>query len=82
MDALDLTKDLLKTALQLGDSANQLTADDTLMGSFAEFNSLSVVSIITGIEEQLGCEVSDMEISEDIFETVGTLADFIATKME
>lgn len=81
MDALELTRDLLRTALQLGDRADQLTADSPLMGSFPEFNSLTVVGLITGIEEQLGCEVDDSEITEDIFQTVGTLAEFIENKM-
>lgn len=51
------------------------------MGAYPEFNSLTVVGIVTGIEEALGCEVSDTEISEDIFQTVGSLADFIQTKL-
>jgi acyl carrier protein len=52
------------------------------MGAFPEFNSLTVVGIIAGIEETLGCEVGDTEISEEIFQTVGSLADFIQTKMD
>lgn len=81
MEALELAKDLLRTALQLGDKADQLTADSPLMGAYPEFNSLTVVGLITGIEEQLGCAVDDDEISEEIFQTVGSLARFIETKM-
>jgi len=81
MEALELTKDLLRTALQIGDRADGLEADSPLMGSFPEFNSLTIVGIITGIEEQIGCEVDDEEITEEIFETVGTLAEFVEEKM-
>lgn len=81
MDSLSIAKDLLRSALQLGSRADQLTAESPLMGAYPEFNSLTVVGIISGIEEALGCEVSDIEISEDVFQTVGSLADFIQTKM-
>ncbi|MDR3706548.1 MAG: phosphopantetheine-binding protein [Paludibacteraceae bacterium] len=81
MDAFGLTRDLLRTALQLGDRAAKLTRDTPLMGGFPEFNSLTVVGIVAGIEEQVGCEISDTEISEDIFQTVGSLADFIEKKL-
>ena len=81
MDALVLAKDLLRSNLQLGDKVDQLKADSPLMGAYPEFNSLTVVGLVTAIEEQLGCEIGDEEISEDIFQTVGSLANFIATKM-
>ena len=81
MESLNIAIDLLRNALQLGARADQLTAESPLMGAFPEFNSLTVVGIVAGIEETLGCEVGDTEISEEIFQTVGTLADFIQTKM-
>jgi acyl carrier protein len=81
MTALEIAISLLRNALQLGTRADGLTADSPLMGGFPEFNSLTVVGIIAGIEEQLGCEVGDTEITEDVFQTVGTLADFIESKM-
>ena len=81
MDALSIAIELLETNLQLGARAQELKPDTKLMGAFPEFNSLSVVGIVAGIEEMLGIEVSDTEISEEIFESVGTLAGFIDTKM-
>lgn len=81
MNALSITIDLLRSTLQLGSRADQLTADSPLMGAYPEFNSLTVVGIVAGIEEALGCEVGDTEISEDIFQTVGSLADFIQSKL-
>lgn len=81
MTSLDIAIDLLRTTLQLGARADQLTAESPLMGAFPEFNSLTVVGIVAGIEEALGCEVGDNEISEDVFQTVGSLASFIQAKM-
>lgn len=81
MDSLTIAIDLLRSTLQLGSRADQLNANSPLMGAYPEFNSLTVVGIVAGIEEALGCEVSDTEISEDVFQTVGSLADFIQTKL-
>ncbi|TVO62873.1 acyl carrier protein [Denitromonas ohlonensis] len=81
MNALDLTRDLLRQCLQLGARADALTADTPLLGNFPEFNSLTVVALVSAIEEQLGCEVSDTEINEDLFRTVGSLSSFIDAKL-
>ncbi len=81
MDALQLAKDILRANLQLGDKADSLKRETPLMGSFPEFNSLTVVGIVTAIEEQTGCSVSDTEITAELFETVGTLVAFIESKL-
>lgn len=81
MNAFSIAKDLLKSALQLGARADQLEPDTPLLGNFPEFNSLTVVGLIVGVEEQTGASVADEEISADIFRTVGTFADFIAQKL-
>lgn len=81
MDTIELARDILRSNLQLGARADQMTRDTALMGALPEFNSLSAVGLITAIEEQLGCSIADDEISADIFETVGTLSDFISSKM-
>jgi acyl carrier protein len=81
MNALAIAKDLLKSALQLGARADQLEPDTPLLGNFPEFNSLTVVGLIAGVEEQTGVAVADDEISADIFATVGTFAEFIAQKL-
>jgi len=81
MDPLEMAREILRSNLQLGARADQMNRSTTLMGSLPEFNSLTVVGLIAGVEEQTGCSVNDDEISADIFETVGTFADFIAIKM-
>lgn len=50
------------------------------MGRFPEFNFRTVAGIVSAIEEQTACSVDDKEITGEIFETVGTLADFIESK--
>ena len=80
MTALDLTRKIIRSCLQLEESV-QLSEDTYLMGGFPEFNSLTITTLIVEIEDNLGCEVADDEISGEIFETVGSLAAFVQQKM-
>ena len=79
--AIDFVKDLFRDQLQMGERADQLDADSVILGAIPEFDSMSVVNVITAIEEKLGVEVDDEEITGELFATVGTLAAFIAAKM-
>lgn len=81
MEPLNLAKDLIKSCLQQGDNVNGFTKDTKLLGAFPELNSLTIMTMITALEEQLDCEIADEELSAEIFETVGTLAQFIEKKM-
>ncbi len=81
MNSIDSVRGLLKAALQLGDRADQLTADSPLMGAIAELDSMAVVTLITLMEERYDIRVEDDEISADTFATVGTLAKFIEDKL-
>lgn len=81
MEPLDMAREILRSNLQLGARADGMDRNTALMGSLPEFNSLTVVGLIADIEEQTGNTVDDDEISAEIFETVGTFADFIASKI-
>ncbi|MFV0476234.1 MAG: acyl carrier protein [Parahaliea sp.] len=80
MDVLSITITLLESNLQLN-TPLQPSRDTPLLGAVAELNSLTITSIIAAIEEETGSEVDDAEISAELFETVGSLADFIAGKL-
>lgn len=80
MTALELSQQMIRQCLQLDESV-PLTEDTYLMGGFPEFNSLTITTLIVEIEDNIGCEVSDDEISGEIFETVGSLAEFVQQKM-
>ena len=80
MDALELTRSIVRGCLQLGTDV-ALDRDTYLMGNFAEFNSLTITTMIVEIEEQTDCEIDDDEIAAELFETVGSLADFVEEKL-
>lgn len=80
MNALELTRKLIRDCLQLKVS-EPLTRETPLLGGFPEFNSLTIATLIIEIEEVVDCEIADDELRGEIFETIGTLADFVDMKM-
>lgn len=81
MASLDEVKAIVAQVLQIGSRFESYTADSALLGSVPEFDSMAVVSIVIALEEALDIEVDDDEISAEIFETLGSLQDFINFKL-
>ncbi len=82
MSMLKETIEIITEVLQLGDRARSFDENTLLMGSVPEFDSMAVVSVITAIEDNFGVIVDDDEITAELFETVGSLHDFIAQKVD
>ncbi len=80
MDMNKFAKDLLQQALHLDNDISSFNSTTPLLGNIAELDSIGVVNVITLIEEQLGCIIEDDEISADVFETFGSLVDFMQSK--
>jgi acyl carrier protein len=81
MDTLEKVRAILRDTLQLGSRADALRRDSRLLGEIPEFDSMAVVSVLTMVEEEFGIAVADDELSADVFETLGSLSDFIARKI-
>lgn len=81
MALLDEVKVILGDVLQLGDKVDGYTASTRILGEIPEFDSMAVVTTITAIEETYGFVVDDDEIDADTFETLGSLTDFVASKL-
>ena len=73
---------ILANNLNLGSRTDDLTLESPLLGVLPELDSMAVVGIITALEEQFGFSVHDDEISAENFETVATLVQFVARKLE
>jgi acyl carrier protein len=78
--ALERVKSVIVETLGIEDRAHTLNASTLLFGSMPELDSLAVIKLATSLEEQFGFEMSDSDFTSDVFETVGTLADFVAKK--
>jgi len=72
-----LLADILRTVLQID---KDFSADTPLLGAISEFDSMAIIAVITELEDQLGIEFDDDEISAEIFETFGQLSAFVAEK--
>lgn len=80
MNTIAIVKDILIDALQLSDDTPMET-ETALLGSIPEFDSMAVVTVLTAIEENFGIEVDDDEISAEVFESFGTLCNFVEQKI-
>ena len=73
-------KSVLVETLGIEDRAETITASTQLFGNLPELDSLAVVELVTAIEDHFDIVVDDSEFSGDIFETLGSLAEFVERK--
>lgn len=78
---VDTIREILRSTLQLGDRADLLEASSPLLGAIPEFDSMAVVTVLTMVEDEFGVSIDDDEVTADVFETVGDLADFVKQKV-
>lgn len=81
MTVIEGVKRVLQEALQLGDRVKAFDESTGLFGSIPEFDSMAVVTVVAGLEEQFGIEIDDDDITAEIFESVGTLTRYIQEKL-
>lgn len=72
---------VLDEVLSLNGRSASFTRATHLLGAIPELDSMAVVSLITGLEDQFGLVVDDDDIDGSTFETVGSLTDFVAGKL-
>lgn len=72
---------LLGHLLQLGPRTGSLTRDTPLLGALPELDSMSVVAVLTALEEHYGFVIEDDDISADTFTDVGSLVTFVERKL-
>lgn len=82
MDDLEKMKGILRDTLQIGTRVDDMNDQSLLFGSIPEFDSVAVVSVVTSIEYEYKIKITDEELSADVFETLGSLRRFIASKTD
>jgi acyl carrier protein len=60
---LESVKDILAEVLSLGSRKALLQANTPLLGSIPEFDSMAVVTVVAGLEEQFNIEIDDDDIT-------------------
>ena len=84
MDISDSTiegvKAVIVKTLGIEERADTLDASTPLFGSMPELDSFAVVELAASLEEQFGFQIDDSDFSGEVFETLGTLAEFVEKK--
>ena len=81
---MDIQPQVLKAldeVLSLGGRTASFSRETHLLGAIPELDSMAVVTLITTLEEQFGLVVDDDDIDGSTFATVGSLADFVTSKL-
>jgi len=81
---LDVLKEVLRVldeVLSLAGRSAGFSRDTALLGAIPELDSMAVVSLIAALEDQFGMVVDDDDIDGSTFATVGSLSDFVSSKL-
>lgn len=80
-NSLNPIRTLLADTLGLPDERS-LRLDTPLFGAIPELDSLAVLDLLAGLETEFGIVIDDHEFGGDIFDTVGSLVDFVDRKLD
>jgi acyl carrier protein len=77
----DNVKSVVVTTLAVQDRAETLGPSTPLFGSLPELDSMAVVQLVYALEERFGFTIDDDEVTPELFETLGSLSNFVETKL-
>ena len=81
MDIEKQLRSIVDDSLSLKGRAAGFAAETPLLGAVPELDSMGVVAIIGALEERLGIAIDDDEIDGAVFQTWGSLLDFVRAKV-
>jgi acyl carrier protein len=79
-DDVNAVIEVLVSTLGIKDQAADLDASTPLFGELPELDSLGVVELTVALESRFDIQVDDEDITGDVFETVGSLTNFVASR--
>jgi acyl carrier protein len=77
---IDAVKAVVVETLGVEDRADALDAHTPLLGSLPELDSMAVLELVLELEQRFGITIEGEDVTADVFETLGSLAAFIAGK--
>ena len=78
---LEGVKNVVVTTLGIEDRAATLDASTPLLDHMPELDSMAVVDLAVTLEDHFGIEIGDDEVNGEVFETLGSLAAFVESKL-
>jgi len=76
----DAVKAVVVETLGVEDRAESLDATTPLLGSLPELDSMAVLELVLELEQHFGITIEGEDVTADVFETLGSLAAFVAEK--
>ena len=73
---------VLDEVLNLRGRSASLTRESPLLGALPELDSIAVVAVITTFEDRFQFTIEDDELDASNFATVGSLTDFVTSKLQ
>jgi acyl carrier protein len=73
---------LLNEVMSFDPDTNGLNNDSLLLGEIPEFDSMTVVSVLEGIEAIYEIQIADEDITPEAFESVRSLTQFVTDLQE
>ena len=61
---------------------SQITGETELVGKGLGLDSLDILEIVVAIEKKFGIQIGGADEGKQIFQTIGTLADFVQRKTQ
>jgi len=80
MSTQEAVRAVLRDCLHLGSRADRLASDTALFGSLPELDSMSVMTVLTALEERFGFIVEDEDVKAETFASLQSLCDFVERK--
>lgn len=80
-ETIDSVRETVIETLELAQRPEALTPETALLGALPELDSFGVVQLVAAIEDRFGITIDDDEFGPELFETMGTLADFVDRKI-
>jgi acyl carrier protein len=81
MNHVETIKIVLTNSLNLGKRGEDLQLSSALLGALPELDSLALTTILIQLEEQFDFKIQDDEIDGHVFETLGSLANYVVQKI-
>ena len=78
---IDDVKAVVAETLRVEDRAGDFTAATPLLGSLPELDSMAVLELVYALETRFGIEVDGEDVTAEVFETLGTLTEFVEDKL-
>jgi len=77
---LNDVKNVLISALGVKDNVTSIGPSTPLLGSLPELDSMGVLQLVHALEEHFHITIEDEEVTEELFETLASVAHFVEAK--